>query len=246
MVTAKKIYSVLDKIMPFESQEKWDNSGLLVDSKLESEKVLCCLDVTNAVIDRAIEEKCKIIVSHHPIIYSAIKSISSDSILYRVIQNNISVISAHTNFDKYRYGTCFKLADFCGLHGEIEYKELGLIISLYENSNFEEFLTKIKSNVEIPVQYVKGNDLIKRVFVIGGSGKGMAEEVISYNCDCLLTGESGYHDMLDLKEKGISTVCLGHDESEKISVETLANIIKNEFGEIEVNTFIEKGITQYV
>ena len=40
MVTVKQIYKYLDEIMPFETQESWDNSGLLVDSGEKAEKVL--------------------------------------------------------------------------------------------------------------------------------------------------------------------------------------------------------------
>ena len=246
MITANEIYLALDKIMPFETQEKWDNSGLLINSGCASEKIICCLDVTKDVVEKAIQEKCNIIISHHPVIFSAIKSLDSNSILHKIIKNNISVISAHTNFDKYKYGTCFKLSEFCGLHGEIEYQEIGIVVKLYENCDFEKFLIKVKNSVGIPVQYVKGNNKILKVFVIAGSGKGMVEEIISSDCDCVITGESGYHDMLDLKEAGISTICIGHDESEKISVETLAHIIRNEFRGIEVISFIEKGIINYL
>ena len=61
MVNPKDIYNYLNDIMPFEIQEKWDNSGLLVNCGTAVEKVLCCLDVTKAAVDKAEEENCQLI-----------------------------------------------------------------------------------------------------------------------------------------------------------------------------------------
>lgn len=245
MVTAKQIYKYLDEVMPFETQEKWDNSGLLLDTYAETEKVLCCLDVTKAAVDKAVEENCGIIVSHHPLIFSAIKSLDCDSILFKLIQNNISAISAHTNFDKYTFGTSAKLIEFCGIDGTMEQNEYAFAVSLNEEKSFDKFLNDIKKNTKIKLQYVKSCENITKVMVVAGSGKGMTEEIVAAGCDCIVTGESSYHDMLDLKELGISTICLGHDESEKISVVTFAELIKEKFN-VETVVYTEDGLVNYI
>ena len=246
MVNAKDIYNYLNDIMPFEAQEKWDNSGLLVNCGNSVKKILCCLDVTKSAVDKAIAESCQLIVSHHPVIFSGIKSLDSDSILMKLIQNNISVISAHTNFDKYQFGTSYRLAQFCGVKGNGEYVDFGLAIALEEPEVFNNFVEKIKQNVKIALQYTKGKETVNRVFVIAGSGKGMTEEILAAGCDCVITGESSYHDMLDLKELGISTICLGHDESEKISVDTLANLINERFDSVKAISHIEESLVKYI
>ena len=246
MVNAKDIYNYLNDIMPFEAQEKWDNSGLLVNCGNSVENILCCLDVTKAAVDKAIAESCQLIVSHHPVIFSGIKSLDSDSILMKLIQNNISVISAHTNFDKYQFGTSYRLAQFCGVKGNGEYVDFGLAIALEEPEVFNNFVEKIKQNVKIALQYTKSKETVNRVFVIAGSGKGMTEEILAAGCDCVITGESSYHDILDLKELGISTICLGHDESEKISVDTLANLINERFDSVKAISHIEESLVKYI
>lgn len=245
MVTVKQIYKYLDEVMPFETQESWDNSGLLVDSGEKAEKVLCCLDVTKAVVDRAVAENCKVIVSHHPVIFSSIKSINTDNILFKLIQNSISVISAHTNFDKFEKGTSAKLIEFCGIDGYKEQNEYAFSVSLNNTEKFDDFLSKVKENTKINLQFVKSKENITKVFVVAGSGKGMTEEIVAAGCDCVVTGESSYHDMLDLKELGISTICLGHDESEKISVATFAELISAQFG-IETVVFTEDSLVNYI
>ena len=73
----------------------------------------------------------------------------------------------------------------------------------------------------------------------------MTEEIVAAGCDCVVTGESSYHDMLDLKELGISTICLGHDESEKISAATFAELISAQFG-VETVVFTEDSLVNYI
>lgn len=245
MVTAKQIYEYFNKVMPFETQESWDNSGLLINSGAATEKVLCCLDVTKAAVDKAIAENCKVIVSHHPVIFSSIKNLDCNSILFKLIQNNISVISAHTNFDKFEYGTSAKLVEFCGIEGEKEQLDFAFAVTLPETEKFDVFLAEIKENTKINLQFVKSCENITKVMVVAGSGKGMTEEIVAAGCDCLITGESSYHDMLDMKELGISCICLGHDESEKISVATFAQLLENQFG-IKTTVHTESSLVSFI
>lgn len=244
MVKVREICEYLNSVMPFDTQEKWDNSGLLVDMDKTTDSVLCCLDVTTDAVDKAIKENCKVIVSHHPVIFSGIKNIDNNSILVKLIKNDISIISAHTNFDRYEHGTSSKLAQFCGLEGETEQCDFAVTVKLDNAVEFDELVESIRTKTELPVQYTKGGK-VNKVFVVAGSGKGMAEEVTAYGCDCLVTGESGYHDMLDLAQLGIGTICLGHDESEKISVSTFAELLNEKFCDIKTVCHIEEGLVKY-
>ena len=245
MVKVKEVYKYLDSIMPFETQEKWDNSGLLVNMDAQTGNILCCLDVTKAAVDKAIETGCKIIVSHHPVIFSGIKNLDNSSILVKLIKNDISVISAHTNFDRYEYGTSSKLARFCGLEGEKEQCDFAVTVKLDKPVDFETVLAAVKESTQLTLQYAKGGT-VNKVFVVAGSGKSMTEEILAAGCDCVITGESSYHDMLDLSQMGIGTICLGHDESEKISVETLSQILSEKFEDIQTVCFTESSLTNYI
>ena len=72
MVTPQLVYDIIKEEVPFSRQENWDNSGLLINTGKESEKVLVCLDVTEDVILKAEEAEAKIIVSHHPVIFTPV------------------------------------------------------------------------------------------------------------------------------------------------------------------------------
>lgn len=104
-----EIISKLEKKFPKQNAESWDNVGLLVGRKEnEIKKIQISLDVTLKVIEEAIKNKVDLIISHHPIIFSSIKEINSDSLIgkkiLKLIENNISVYSLHTNLDSSNFG----------------------------------------------------------------------------------------------------------------------------------------------
>ena len=101
MATVKDIYRFIDIIAPFSTQEEWDNSGLLVgEENKEVSRILFALDITSDVLNQAINANAELIITHHPIIFKPVSNILSDSLLYKLIENGISIISAHTNYDK--------------------------------------------------------------------------------------------------------------------------------------------------
>lgn len=243
MVTAKDIYSLLDEKFSFETQESWDNSGLLIDSLCETDSVLVTLDVTKEAVEKANEIGAKIIVSHHPVIFTPLKKIDKSSIVYSLIKNDISVISAHTNFDKYKYGTSYMIAQTFGLDVmENESYEIGITASLKATTTEE--LAEIGKTFFDNISCSLPEKQIEKVFICAGSGSGMKEEVINSKADCFITGECKYHDVLDLAQIGISTITLTHDGSEVISLSTLADIIKNRFKDINIEVF-EANSLQY-
>ena len=245
MITPSQIFDLLNKEFPFETQESWDNSGLLVYSGVESDSVLVCLDVTADVVEKAVEMDAKIIVSHHPVIFSGLKEIYSGDVVYSLIKNDISVISAHTNFDKYRYGTCFDIANRLGLDIVPDDSFDFGVIAETDGISVQELGWKCKS-VFGSASVTMPHNRINTVFICAGSGSDMKNEVIESGADCYLCGECKYHDMLDLAAEGISVVTLGHDNSEKLSVETIANLIKENFEDTDVQVYIPESLVQNI
>ena len=112
----KEIYNAINEFAPYKNAEKWDNCGILVGNPdAEATKVLLCLDVTHEVIEEAKEKEIKLILSHHPIIFNPLKRILSNSLIYELIKNDISVISSHTNLDISPEGVNLALANAAGL-----------------------------------------------------------------------------------------------------------------------------------
>lgn len=100
MTTVGEIYEYMDRIAPFELAESWDNSGLLCgSSELPADSVLVSLDITSEVAQEAAEIGAQLIVSHHPVIFEPLKSLSPASVPWRLAASGISAICAHTNLD---------------------------------------------------------------------------------------------------------------------------------------------------
>jgi dinuclear metal center YbgI/SA1388 family protein len=112
----KTIIAALDKMAPPMLQEDYDNSGLIYgDPEAEITGALICLDITEAIIDEAINNNCGLIISHHPLIFRSIKKLIPDhftsKILIKAIQEEIAIYSIHTNLDNSRLGVNQMLAD---------------------------------------------------------------------------------------------------------------------------------------
>lgn len=116
----KEILSALEQLAPKSFQEGYDNSGLIVGSKeTEVNKVLFCLDSTEAVVDEAIEIGAELIVAHHPIIFSGLKSLTGKNYIERTIlkaiKNDLAIYAIHTNLDNVSSGVNKELANRIGL-----------------------------------------------------------------------------------------------------------------------------------
>jgi dinuclear metal center YbgI/SA1388 family protein len=116
----KDLTSYLDSAVPLSFQESYDNSGLQVGSPgNEIHKALIALDVTEEVIEEALRNQCDVIVSHHPVIFNGLKSLTGKSyterVLIKAITNNIAIYSAHTNLDVISNGVSRKMAEKLGL-----------------------------------------------------------------------------------------------------------------------------------
>lgn len=116
----KEIVDALERFAPLPLQDGFDNAGLQVGlTEAEVTGALLCLDVTEQVLDEAINKKCNVIISHHPLLFKGLKSITGSNYIERcvmkAIRNGIAVYSAHTNMDNALYGVNHKMAEKLGL-----------------------------------------------------------------------------------------------------------------------------------
>jgi dinuclear metal center YbgI/SA1388 family protein len=105
MILIKQLTSFIESLFPLAVQEEYDNSGLLIgryDASIDG--ALVCLNVTEEVVNEAIQKKCNLIISHHPMIFSGLKrligSSKSEILTEQCVKNNIHVYAIHTNADK--------------------------------------------------------------------------------------------------------------------------------------------------
>lgn len=120
MQKVQEIIDAIEQIAPRCYQENYDNSGLILGDKDKSiTKALLTLDCTEAVVEEAIEQNCQMIIAHHPILFSGIKSLTGknyiERVLIKAIKNDIAIYACHTNLDNMLYGVNNKIAEKLGL-----------------------------------------------------------------------------------------------------------------------------------
>ena len=120
-VKIKQVVDALEHYAPLPLQEGYDNAGLQVGltEAVEMSGALLCLDVTEEVVEEAVQKGCNLIVSHHPLIFRKLARISDENYVQRTvrkaIKNDISIVSMHTNMDAATGGVIFKIAEKLGL-----------------------------------------------------------------------------------------------------------------------------------
>ncbi len=116
----QELCAYLDSEVPLSFQESYDNSGLQVGLPgSEISAALLTVDVTEEVIDEAIDRKCDVVISHHPLIFKSLKKLTgrnlTERIIYKAFKNNIAVYSSHTSLDAVAEGVSWKMAEKLGL-----------------------------------------------------------------------------------------------------------------------------------
>ena len=208
----QEIYDVLNEISPFELQEKWDNAGLLVGSfEDEIHNIYISIDLDEELLSKV--EKNSLIITHHPLIFSALKRVNLDTystkLLKELIKKDISLISMHTNIDKTHLNKYF-IENILGFN----INNTQEFISTCEvNMNFDDLLKHVCSKVGLKTaKAVRCKDFIKTVAIVTGSGMSLIDEV---KADCFLTGDIKYHDAMEAKARGLSLIDIRHYESER-------------------------------
>jgi dinuclear metal center YbgI/SA1388 family protein len=119
-MTIREITTYLESVAPPVYQEPYDNVGLIIGNPESTvNSVLIALDITEPVIDEAIESGCELIIAHHPILFKGIKRINGNSYVERcvikAIKNDIAIYAAHTNLDSIIGGVNSKICEKIGL-----------------------------------------------------------------------------------------------------------------------------------
>jgi dinuclear metal center YbgI/SA1388 family protein len=120
MIKIKDVIREIEAAFPLALQESFDNCGVQIgDVNQYATGALLCLDVTEEVIDEAIELECNLIISHHPLAFKQFKSLTGKNYVERCMmkacRENITVYAAHTNLDNAVGGVNYYLADKIGL-----------------------------------------------------------------------------------------------------------------------------------
>ena len=248
--------SALERFAPLPLQESWDNAGLQVGlTETEVSGALLCLDVNERIVDEAIEKGCNLIVSHHPLLFRGLKTISDltdvQRTTMRAIQQGIAVVSMHTNMDNANGGVNFRIAQKLGLENVKFFASKmvdgieagsGVVGEFDEPLAADDFIIAVKK--AFGVEYAMCNELlrrpIRRVAICGGAGDFLLDEAVKNQADAFITGEMHYHQYFGYEQK-IQICVIGHYQSEQYTAEIFEEIIQKECP--GVKTFIADTCT---
>jgi dinuclear metal center YbgI/SA1388 family protein len=247
MPTVAAIVAFLEQVAPFRLAEEWDNVGLLVGHRSQSVKtIITCLTVTPASAAEAVEAGADLIVSHHPMPFLAMKRLTDDTtvgrLLLDLIAAHVAVYSPHTAFDSASQGVNDRLAAGLGLRGVTplvpnpEGQGAGRWGWLSEPIALAELAQRLKEFLSIKRLQVIGQPErpIRTVAVGCGAADELLAAAVVCGCDAMVLGEARFHTCLEAEASGVALLLPGHFASERFAIECLAEVIAQQFPEVHV------------
>ncbi len=227
MAKVRDVIKLMNMIAPEQNvdSEGYDNVGLQVGkSDREVSAVLCCLDVTEEVVEEAVELGANMIITHHPLIFAPIKSVSDRDVTGRkilaAVESGVSVYAAHTNLDFSPDG----INDFVARALGLKYVEplhtygnaaLGRVGELETEMPASELKYDVESVLSDRYVRIIGEplDTISRVAVINGAGGGSTDYIdmaLNAEADCLVTADVKHHVAVYARDNGLVVIEAQH------------------------------------
>ena len=246
----EEIKSFMEAWAKKEYQLSWDNSGSQVEFKENTDSVVLAMDVTDKVIDKALEMDAKLIISHHPMFFSGSKNIIEGTYLgdniIKLIKNNISVFSYHTSMDVADDGVNDTLFEKLDLKNKSiltyeEEKPMGLIGEFERELTLTDLDKFLKEKLQVgKIKYYGREDRnIKKVAILGGSGSDFISQAKEAEVDAYITSDIKYHDGQRAYEDDLILIDVGHFYSERIILPKIKKKLQENF--INLDFYIKES-----
>ena len=257
MPSVGDLVAFLDAYAPAPLAEPWDNVGLLLgDRAADVTAVMTCLTLTPDVAAEAIRQGAGLVATHHPILFQAVKRLTSDThegaMLLALTRAGIAVHSPHTSFDGANDGINARIAKRLGLLDVSPLRPIttrlggltptpeppagaGRHGTLPRSVPFTEFAQLLKDAFGLPsIDAVPSAGNVSRVGVACGSAAEFLADAVGAGCEVLVTGEARFHAAVDARTRGMGLVLLGHYASERFAIEGLADVLGRRFSDLKV------------
>lgn len=244
-----EVIEILGKLAPESCACDWDNPGLLAGrSDKEVKKIYIALDATDQVVDAAIKAGADMLLTHHPLIFKAIKKVNDQNFITRrlvkLIQADISYYAMHTNFDAAPGCMADLAAERLSLKdtepleamGDMEINGNSVAYGIGKTGNLAEKLTvkalaeKVKQAFDLPFVLVYGEELmdmeVEKVALCPGAGGSVIEEAIHAGAKALVTGDISHHQGIDAAARNMAVIDAGHYGMEHIFIQYMAGYLK--------------------
>ncbi len=243
-----KICEYLDKKYPQSLKEEWDVCGKLIDldNKTETKSVLICLDLTNEVIDKALINNSKLIVSHHPFFEDNDDfelSKHEKDMITRLRKNDIQFFAMHTNFDNSPNGMNYHLLKnlfFNKISWLDDDPSTKILVGKTKISYSTTDLANLIKNTFDPntINFISEhrNKKISTVALIAGCGFSYVSkniDLIAKKCDAVVTSDVKWHDWTFAKINNLPIISVSHDIEHQF-VDVISSLLKIKFKDLKI------------
>lgn len=242
-MTLFDLQNFLFERFPKNLQSDWDNCGVQIGRLHRSyTRLLIALDIDESVINEAISLSCGLILTHHPLILNPLQSITDTGtpLLYRLMENDIGVISMHTNFDAAPGGVADCLASLIGLVDTAPFgmEENGAAfgrLGSIEPKSPAELTAFVKNTLKTgSVRAYFAGRPCSLLAVMPGSGGSYVEEAAAAGADALICGDCKYHHFRTAAQLGLTLIDAGHFYTELPALSVLKAQIEEQFPDADI------------
>ena len=244
-----EIIEVCKRLAPEEWACSWDNPGLLAGRMEKNvERIYIALDATDQVVEDAAAKGADLLLTHHPLIFQAIKKVNDQNFITRrlvkLLQADMCCYAMHTNFDAAPGCMADLAAERLSLKdtepleamGDMEINGNSVAYGIGKTGNLAEKLTvkalaeKVKQAFDLPFVLVYGEELmdmeVEKVALCPGAGGSVIEEAIHAGAKALVTGDISHHQGIDAAARNMAVIDAGHYGMEHIFIQYMAGYLK--------------------
>ena len=248
MPRIQDILTSLEQQIPLGLAESWDNVGLLLgDAQADARGIMTCLTLTEDVAEEAVTKGANLIVTHHPILFKAVKRLTTETaegrMLLSLIQAGLSVYSPHTAFDSALEGINQQLSVALGLTNIQPLRPkpqstdgAGRLGQLDSSIKLAELLLRLKPICPAERYSYVGDPMhmCQKIAVACGAAGEFLTDAAALGCQVFITGETRFHTCLEARSLGVGLILVGHYASERPAVENLATTLQAQWPGLSV------------
>ena len=242
MMTVRDIDACLSLHAPKSLSESWDNDGVMLCRTPEKavRRVLIMLEVRENGVKYAIENGYDLIVTHHPLIFHPLSSVTSEtySLFETLMRADIPVLSYHTRLDSAEDGVNAIAAERLTLENTASFggesDSLGRIGDLPDEMTRDAFIAHVKTAFGVPAVrasfFADDSRRIRKVAVVGGAGKHFWRDALKAGADAYVTSEISHDVFIDAGKAGIAVIDAGHYYTENAVCGRIKSFLDTAFG----------------
>jgi dinuclear metal center YbgI/SA1388 family protein len=236
-----EIVAYCDEVLRSGDYQDLSVNGLKVEGSETISRLAVAVSTSAVTLDEAIAWQADALLVHHGLLYgSRMQPLTGlfAQRLRRLFQHSINLIGYHLPLDGHEeLGNCAQLASACGFavadrFAYIGGQPLGVVGESSAAMALDDLLERVEQATgqgPIILAPEAAGDAIKRVGFLTGSGYSVLEDALAAGCSVLVTGDVREPTMADARELGITVIAAGHEATERLGVQALAQQITDTF-----------------